>query len=842
MAEAALLSLLKVLGKLVIQHVNFLQGFEGQVLQLKDELEMMQCFLKDAARKKDKDERIRKWISDIREVAQDAEDVIETCILKVDTQTRSEGSLIRLTKRKYDIGEAIESIKGKLAQIDKRCVRYGIQNLNEGIASGSSSSAREVVDQMRRVELYPWQKDKHVVGLKEDTKLLLENAISDKVAREGLFIASIVGMGGSGKSTLAKLVYNHDEIRSAAARFCCLAWVCVSNEFNPKDVIKRLIQQVKKFCQEQLEDMDRKELSGLKHELYEHLKDKRYFIVVDDVWEREHWELLEDAFPDQGTSSRLLLTSRNKDISGRARYVYEMKFLDPKQSWELFMKKAFIENNEGTCPQDLVSVGEKIVKKCNGLPLAINVVGGLLIDRNPSQFKWERVWRQIDYHFGTMEGSVSQILELSYQSLSPELKSCFLCLGFFREDVTISAQKLVQVWIARGLVQQYGNTEETMEEIGGSYLFELINRNMVQVKNMSKDSGRVKSCYIHDLIRSLSIRKAEEEISFQIIREGCDSRSLRKNRHCAIYGSSGRNPNYSAGESKYIRSLFFHGSHKETIDVDPSYWKKFELLRILDFEDFKLKIVPDSIGTLSGLRYLGLRNTYILKLPHSLGSLKNLEVLDVAKNRKMQVVINVICKMDSLRHIYMSRHKTVERSLVTNTLNNLQTLMGINMKSSMLVVLAQITSLTKLGLNLDEEESFDCSLENLVRVTQFKQRGKLNSLPSATYFPPNLSSLTLVKARLREESMAVLEKLPKLACLKLDCAYKGGEMVISNEGFPKLKVLILRGLKNLKNIHVDEEGGGIPALERFKTSECTELDLGQLPKVLLRSMNTTNDH
>ncbi|EYU29908.1 hypothetical protein MIMGU_mgv1a026409mg, partial [Erythranthe guttata] len=199
-----------------------------------------------------------------------------------------------------------------------------------------------------------------------------------------------------------------------------------------------------------------------------------------------------------------MLTSRNEDIGKSVGYVHKMKTLDLNKSWELFTKKAFIDNNNNN---------REILKKCDGLPLAIALVGGVLWEKNPSKRKWEKVLNDINNtHLGSST-ILSTILELSYRDLAPQLKSCFCCLGFFNEHVPIiRAEKLVQVWIAQGLVVPLEgiDQEETKEEIGMCYLDELINRNMVDIKDLSKD-GRIKSCCIHRLIRELSITKAGNE-------------------------------------------------------------------------------------------------------------------------------------------------------------------------------------------------------------------------------------------------------------------------------------------------------------------------------------------
>ncbi|KAL7148699.1 hypothetical protein ABFS83_06G196400 [Erythranthe nasuta] len=832
MAEAAVLSAVKILSELVIRNAGYLHGVEDQVNWLKGELEMMQCFLKDAAEKQSENESIGKWISDIRELAHDADDVIESFILKFDASRSNFGAfgkLIHLPSNLYHlsiVGNEINSIKGKLEEIERSRVRYGIQNLCE-MRAESSRSLEDAGEVERRRRLSPWQKDKHVVGLERDVQLLLDKAILD--GSGGLTVATIVGMGGIGKSTLAKKVYNHSGV---AKRFDVCAWVVVSNEFKPKDIVKELMPQILGTRENKLavlETMEKLSVASVEEMLHERLRGKRYFVVLDDLWDNKHWESLASVFPDEGRGSRLLITSRNQDIVKHARYVHKIKLLDSGESWELLKKTAFIDSgNEYKCPQDLKSIGEKILKKCDGLPLAITVVGGLLVDKTPSKGKWEKVLEEINSHLGTKESKVSKILDLSYRNLSPELKACFLSLSLFKEDATIRARKLVQVWVAQGLIKQ---------EKGESYLDELINRNMVRVKDMSKNET-VKSCQIHDLIRELSIIKAKEEASFEILREDSKARlSLHKPRNRAIYCSS-ETFIHSIDKNKHLRSLFFHADGDKKFDLEPSYWKSFELLRILDFEDFKLEVVPDTISELTGLRYLGLRNTMIRNLPRSLGRLKKLEVLDIARTRHSLQVPDVIWEMDSLSHLYMHHHFICDAPLRLDTLKNLHSLSYIKMDYLILEHLTQIASLRKLGISLFSTKKVEWSspLKSLVRVTQLKVVGMLTKVPSAAYFPPNITCLTLVRTTIEEDPMPVLEKLPKLVCLKFKMyAYCGQEMVISSKGFPKLQVLILHTMDNLKNIRLLGLRGGIMPLKRLEIYKCPCLN--QLPEKL-RSMAT----
>ncbi|XP_011077058.1 putative disease resistance protein At1g50180 isoform X1 [Sesamum indicum] len=847
MAEAAVSFAVETLGNLAIQKVAFLQGVEGQVNWLKDELKRMQSFLKDAAEKGADDERIRNWISDIRELAQEAEDVVDAFLLNVENPRRSRGLLGRCAcfpQHIYHLdrlGQEIESIRVRLQAIDVSRQRYGIQDLGGGMnLSGRSEDGG-------KRQLTPWQKDKHLVGLERDVEKLIERAVLEKW--EGLSVATIVGMGGIGKSTLAREVYNHAAV---ATRFDCRAWAVVSREFNPREIIKSLmLQLVKQEKQrEMLEIMEKSDLQNVKNMLHQELEGKRYFVVVDDVWQDEAWESLAPAFPDEDKASRLLLTSRIQGIAKYARYNHKMNFLNLDESWELFLKKAFIDNINSKCPQHLEDIGRAIVEKCDGLPLAITVVGGLLVKKRASMSEWQKVLKGLESHSGSSE--ILPTLELSYHELPPQLKSCFLCLGFFKEDSIIRVSKLVNLWIAQGLIQQEGIEGEekiTREEIATSYLDELINRNMVQVKEMST-SDRVKTCYVHDLLHDLSIKKAKEEISFEILREG-SSRSLDKARHLAVYCSAERS--ISGNSNTRLRSLFIRGVG--IADEIPSYWKSFGRLRVLDFEDFEVTNLPDSIRALTWLRYLGLRNTSMKELPMSLGCLKNLEVLDIAKNNGIEVP-NVIWKLAKLRCLYMSQIKC-KLPLRMDTLKNLQTLKYIPSHNWSPEHATQLTSLyilsIDLGENLDIGElctslakmenlvslrligsmernvrSLD-QLANLNRLSKLKINYRVGKLPSASNFPPYLSYLKLYSSFLREDPMPVLQQLPQLLYLNLVLdSYVGHEMVISRDGFPRLRVLSLNSLSMLKNIQL--ERSAMLELNRLEIIGCPLLE--SLPEEL----------
>lgn len=300
MAEVAISTAVQKLCDLLIDRISFLYGVEEEVKLLKDELVRMQCFLKDAGEKQASNESVRHWVSEIRALAHEAEDVVEIFSLKVEAPRRRRGLLAKLACFPVylhginEIGGEISQINARLRDIQRSRERYGIQPENMLFLKRLEDGG-----EWRR-RLSPWQKDKHAVGLEKDVELLLSKVVL--VRRKGRAVAGIVGMGGAGKSTLARIVYNH---RKVAGEFDCRAWVVVSGDFRPKELIQEVMRQVLRWSDSKvkvLEEMEKLQMQGLRHKLHQQLKGRRYFIVLDDVWENNHWESLKDAFPDDGTS------------------------------------------------------------------------------------------------------------------------------------------------------------------------------------------------------------------------------------------------------------------------------------------------------------------------------------------------------------------------------------------------------------------------------------------------------------------------------------------------------------------------------------------------------------
>ncbi|KAL7163388.1 hypothetical protein ACSBR2_039481 [Camellia fascicularis] len=214
----------------------------------------------------------------------------------------------------------------------------------------------------------------------------------------------------------------------------------------------------------------------LGEKLYKQLKGKRYFIVIDDLWDIGAWVDLKIYFPNDNNGSRVMFTSRLKELAMHASpdcHPHCLHFLTKEESWKLFQWKLF--QNE-SCPPKLTEIGKQIMKKCIGLPLAIVVIAGLLAKNKKTQESWKQVAHSVSSYIVSDPNQYLDTLALSYNHLPCHLKPCFLYLGSFPEDQEISVQNLIWLWVAEGFIQRIG--QRSLEEVAKDYLMDLIQRSL----------------------------------------------------------------------------------------------------------------------------------------------------------------------------------------------------------------------------------------------------------------------------------------------------------------------------------------------------------------------------
>lgn len=808
-AYTAFVSLLHVLNR--VQHHSCPASFDNFHIQsLVDKVGFLVDFLESCSQRISKDFERR-----LIEAAFAAEDMIETRIVVwLDAMSTGDGD-------QY-FAFFYQELKKVVQEMDLHVHEaMEVKDNKEETDQQSGSSVRHVGS-----ILHSHSRTK-MVGFDEELIRLMDKLTSDEPSRE---IISVVGMGGTGKTTLATNLYNHPFVVN---HFHVRAWATISHDFNIGEVVYSLLRDIDiDFNVDEVEN----DTESLLNQLHKVLFGRKYFIILDDIWSSLPWDEIRRFMPDNSNGSRILLTTRLLNVAFivGSSPPYEMKFLNDDKSWDLLSVTVF---GQEVVPSELQKYGEEIAKNCQGLPLAIVVIGGLLKMSDSKPEYWAKIAentipiisREDDEHW-------LNILSLSYHQLPIHLKPCFLHMAAFPEEYEIHASRLIMLWSAEGFLKP--TTGKSLEEVALGYLNDLIQRNLVAVKERSC-LGEMKYLTIHGLTRSVCLREAQKDNFLYIMKEDsldCQE-TIDSHRRFVVHGSQLKTfPSIQA--MRLVRSM-----------VSFSNWllspyMQWSLVRVL--------IVPRQshlvIRTYHNLRLLTFSMKYReeSRFFSSLSFLWNLETLAVDGVPEGYTLPSEIWDLQHIQHLSFRPDVTLPDppgDQIDSVLNSLQTLGTIQNLCFSDKVFSRIPNLKKLGIfySLKDMALSPC-FSNLVHFQ------KLETLKCSFWFnkyddlfhnkchsrrisnelktlklPPNLRKLTLYNSQVPWENMSIVGSLPNLEVLKLKMdAFTGKEWQLTEGQFQRLKYLSIAECYLVT--WITENCSAFPALEHLELTQMWHLE------------------
>ncbi|GJU28209.1 NB-ARC domains-containing protein [Tanacetum coccineum] len=399
MAELVLSALLAVVfEKLTVVTVNKIprsKKIHSELKKWEGSLSRIRAVLNDASQKEVTDEAVKQWLNGLQHLAYDIDDILDGLAIHHDFTNESEGITSRVRKL-----------------IPTCCTNFSLNAPS-------------------------------IVGREADKKELLQKLLGDEPCSQNFSIVPIVGMGWIGKTTLARLLYDDQQVKD---RFELKAWVCVSDDFDSFNISKVIFQSIGG------ENKEFADLNLLQAALKNQLTGKRFLLVLDDIWSEnlEDWETLAAPFFEVAHGSKIIITTRKTELFRKLGHKCpcDLQKLSYNDAFSLFARHAGIDDFESY--PTLRLHGEGIVKKCNGLPLALKALGSLLRTKTD-----EEDWKQLlNNEIWMLEdgGGIVPTLRLSYHDLSAHLKQLFAYCCLIPKDYVFRKDDLILLWMAEGFL------------------------------------------------------------------------------------------------------------------------------------------------------------------------------------------------------------------------------------------------------------------------------------------------------------------------------------------------------------------------------------------------------
>ncbi|RLN41232.1 putative disease resistance protein RGA3 [Panicum miliaceum] len=308
-----------------------------------------------------------------------------------------------------------------------------------------------------------------------------------------------------------------------------------------------------------------------------------------------------------------------------------------------------------------------IIEKCNGLPLAIKVIGGVLTIRSPTRDSWFVILNHILGSEAQSEVIFSS-LYLSYQDLSPQLKQCFLYYSLLPKGVNFDSPNVINMWISEGFIHLAAGRAHELEDIGTEYHQDLIMRHLIEPGASSS---------MHDIVRSFAQHMTREEalVVQRELQTEISSHLLSNFRRLSIESAESVPVEWADLQKLVLLRVLIIN---RTVNFKPGdSLSSFSSLRVLHIVRLAgSNELVRSLCQLKHLRYLYLYDSDISSLPDDIHRMKFLQHIGIVNcERFVQLPVNII-KLTQLRSLDLvgSSVDVVPRGF--GRLTNLRSLFG----------------------------------------------------------------------------------------------------------------------------------------------------------------------
>lgn len=498
----------------------------------------------------------------------------------------------------------------------------------------------------------------NIIGIEEKLEEVLGHLRDDRVRVIGIY-----GAGGIGKTTLMTELNNRLLSYANEGEFDLVIWATVSKHVDidkiKKDIGRRL----------RLADLENVDRCLRANALYNVLKEKKFLILLDDLWER--LDLATLGIPQPGTSNkgRIVFTTRSNNVCrymNAHRYV-KMHYLDPNKSLQLFRDNlgphVDLDNNHAIrdCANNVVGI-------CGGLPLALIVTAKAFGGYGNNVWEWKSGLQKVTDSRLDVPGMEDQLtlLKFSFDRLdNMNLRQCLLCCSLAPPEFEISLEWLTKMWIGEGLLYPARGYNEDYGKLRNMALDIVSSLKSASLLESGDLFGGV-HVKLHDSIRDMCLWITSgsdtcnsdygeflvysnlEDIN-QINFEDwttCTKVSLMQPEIKVLGNGCAQQQ-----QCPKLQTLLISHCHSLT-KIDDNFFQHMPTLRVLDLTCTRLTELPKSVCSLVELRYLSLKRSKIKRLPTEIGNLSNLRLLLLSDSEDLEIVPKeAFSNLAMLRHL-----------------------------------------------------------------------------------------------------------------------------------------------------------------------------------------------